>query len=274
MKWMSVQTQDGLRVGYVTEEGALQLVDAKRMQDIVEGTAWRDVGEPVPLDSVKSALPLVPRNIICVGANYRDHCIETGLAIPEKPVIFAKFSNTLAAHGDALTWPEGFTEKVDWEAELGVVIGRRARGVSEADALSHVFGYVAANDVSARDVQLGEAQWVRGKSLDGFCPLAPTLVTRDEIADVQSLDIRCLVNGEAVQSSNTREMIFSVAYLVAYLSRAITLEPGDLILTGTPAGVGLGLKPPRFLKRGDIVSVEIQGLGSVTNPVEGAVARG
>jgi 2-keto-4-pentenoate hydratase/2-oxohepta-3-ene-1,7-dioic acid hydratase in catechol pathway len=274
MKWMSVQTQDGLRVGYVTEEGALQLVDAQRMQDIVEGAAWRDVGEAVPLASVKPALPLVPRNIICVGANYRDHCIETGLAIPEKPVIFAKFSNTLAADGDALTWPEGFTEKVDWEAELGVVIGRRAKGVSEADALSHVFGYVAANDVSARDVQLGEAQWVRGKSLDGFCPLAPMLVTRDEIADVQSLDIRCLVNGEAVQSSNTREMIFSVAYLVAYISRAITLEPGDLILTGTPAGVGLGLKPPRFLKRGDVVSVEIQGLGSVTNPVEGAVARG
>lgn len=274
MKWMSVPTQDGLRVGYVKEGEALQFVDAPRMQDIVEGAAWRDVGEAVPLASVKPALPLVPRNILCVGANYRDHCIETGLAIPEKPVIFAKFSNTLAADGDALTWPEGFTEQVDWEAELGVVIGRRAKGVSEADALSHVFGYVAANDVSARDVQLGEAQWVRGKSLDGFCPLAPALVTRDEIADVQSLGIRCLVNGEAVQSSNTREMIFSVPYLVAYLSRAITLEPGDLILTGTPAGVGLGLKPPRFLKRGDVVTVEIDGLGSVTNPVEGAVARG
>lgn len=274
MKWMSVPTQDGLRVGHVKEGDALQFVDARCMQDIVAGAAWRDVGEAVPLASVKPGLPFVPRNIICIGANYRDHCIETGLAIPEKPVIFAKFSNTLAADGDALTWPEGFTAQVDWEAELGVVIGRRARGVSEADALSHVFGYVAANDVSARDVQLGEAQWVRGKSLDGFCPLAPALVTRDEIADVQSLGIRCLVNGETVQSSNTREMIFSVPYLVAYLSRAITLEPGDLILTGTPAGVGLGLKPPRFLKRGDVVSVEIDGLGSVTNPVEGAVARG
>ena len=273
MKWMTVRAQDGLRVGYV-KEGALQLVDARDIQAIVEGAAWRDDGEPVPLASLEPAAPLVPRNIVCVGANYRDHCIETGLAIPEKPVIFAKFGNTLAAHGDPIAWPEGFTEKVDWEAELGVVIGRRARGVREADALSHVFGYVAANDVSARDVQLGEAHWVRGKSLDGFCPLAPTLVTRDEIADVQSLGIYCRVNGEAVQSSNTREMIFSVAYLIAYLSRAMTLEPGDLILTGTPAGVGLGLKPPRFLKRGDVVTVEIDGLGAVTNPVAGAVARG
>lgn len=273
MKWMSVQTPQGPRVGYI-KDGALQPVDAARMQDIVEGKPWRDAGQPIPLADVKPTLPFAPRNIICIGANYRDHCIETGLAIPEKPVVFAKFSNTLAADGDAITWPEGFTEKVDWEAELGVVIGKRAQGVSEADALSHVFGYVAANDVSARDVQLGEAQWVRGKSLDGFCPLAPSVVTRDEVADVQSLGIRCLVNGEAVQSSNTREMIFSVAFLVAYLSRAITLEPGDLILTGTPAGVGLGLKPPRFLKRGDVVSVEIDGLGSVTNPVHGAVARG
>jgi 2-keto-4-pentenoate hydratase/2-oxohepta-3-ene-1,7-dioic acid hydratase in catechol pathway len=272
MKWMTVQTQDGLRVGYV-KEGALQFVDARSLQAIVEGAAWRDVGEAVPLAGVKPVAPIVPRNIVCVGANYRDHCIETGLAIPEKPVIFAKFGNTLAADGDLLSWPEGFTVKVDWEAELGVVIGRRARAVREADALTHVFGYVAANDVSARDVQLGEAQWVRGKSLDGFCPLAPVLVTRDEIADVQSLDIKCLVNGEAVQSSNTREMIFPVAFLIAYLSRAMTLEPGDLILTGTPAGVGLGLKPPRFLKKGDVVSVEIQGLGAVTNPVEGAVAR-
>lgn len=273
MKWMTVQTQDGLRVGY-EKEGMLQFVDVPTLQRIVEGDEWSDVGEPVPLAGVRPEIPLVPRNIICVGANYRDHCIETGLAIPDKPVIFAKFTNTLAADGDALRWPEGFTDKIDWEAELGVVIGRRARGVSEADALSHVFGYVAANDVSARDVQLGEAQWVRGKSLDGFCPLSSTLVTRDEIADVQSLDIRCLVDGEAVQSSNTREMIFPVAFLVAYLSRAITLEPGDLILTGTPAGVGLGLKPPRFLKRGEVVTVEIQGVGRVTNPVEGPVAQG
>jgi 2-keto-4-pentenoate hydratase/2-oxohepta-3-ene-1,7-dioic acid hydratase in catechol pathway len=271
MKWMSIQSPQGPRLGHV-KQGTWQPVDVGRMQDIMQGQPWRDAGSPVPLAEVRPALPFVPRNIICIGANYRDHCTETGLAIPDKPVVFAKFSNTLAADGDPIRWPEGFTDQVDWEAELGVVIGRQARGVREADALSHVFGYVAANDVSARDVQLGEAQWVRGKSLDGFCPLAPTVVTRDEVADVQALGIRCFVNGEAVQSSNTREMIFPVAFLVAYLSQAITLEPGDLILTGTPAGVGLGLKPPRFLQPGDQVSVEIDGLGAVSNPVHGAVA--
>lgn len=271
MKWMTVKTQQGLRVGYV-KDGALQLVGAASLQAIVEGADWLDDGAPLPLASVQPAAPIVPRNIVCIGVNYRDHCIETGNPIPEKPVVFAKFGNTLAADGDALCWPEGFTGKVDWEAELGVVIGRRAKGVREADALSYVFGYVATNDVSARDVQLGEAQWVRGKSLDGFCPIGPMLVTRDEIADVQSLGIRCRVNGETVQDSNTREMIFPVAHLVSYLSRGMTLEPGDLILTGTPAGVGLGFQPPRFLRRGDVVSVEIDGLGTLTNPVEGPIA--
>lgn len=269
MKWMTVRVQDALCVGYQKGD-QFQPVSAASIQDIINGCDWSEAGEPLPVSDITPLAPLTPRNIICIGANYRDHCIETGLPIPERPMVFAKLANTIAADGDALTWPRGLTENVDWEAELGVVIGRRAKGVHRDRALEHVFGYVAVNDVTARDIQLSDGQWVRGKSLDGFCPLAPTLVTADEIGDVQALDIRCLVNGQPMQSSNTREMIFDVRYLIEYLSRSITLQPGDLVLTGTPAGVGMGYRPPQYLKRGDVVRVEIEGLGAVTNTVEGA----
>ena len=269
MKWMTVRVNDAEYVGY--QKGSqLQPVNARSMRDIIEGGSWSDAGEPVPLESLGAMPPLMPRSIICIGANYRDHCLETGLPIPDRPVVFAKLPNTIAADGDPLQWPRGVTEEVDWEAELGVVIGRRAKGIHRDQALEHVFGYVAVNDVTARDLQLSDGQWIRGKSLDGFCPLAPTLVTRDEIPDVQALGIRCLVNGKAMQSSNTGEMIFDVRYLIEFLSKSITLEPGDLILTGTPAGVGMGYKPPHYLQRGDVVSVEIDGVGTVTNVVEGA----
>jgi 2-keto-4-pentenoate hydratase/2-oxohepta-3-ene-1,7-dioic acid hydratase in catechol pathway len=208
-----------------------------------------------------------PGKIVCVGLNYLDHAQEGGMELPKAPLLFAKWPNTLIGDGEAIVLPPETTE-VDYEAELGVVIGTMAKRVSETDALDHVEGYICLNDVSARDMQFGDGQWTRGKSLDTFCPVGPRLVAREEIDDPQQLGIRCIVNGEALQDSSTAQMIFSVAEIIAYVSRVITLEPGDLIATGTPAGVGVFRDPKILLKDGDEVSVEIEGLGTLTNPVQ------
>ena len=206
-----------------------------------------------------------PGKIVCVGLNYRDHAAEGGLDLPKAPLLFAKWPNTLIGDGEPVVLPPESTQ-VDYEAELGVVIGAKAKRVSERDALDHVAGYICVNDVSARDLQFADGQWTRGKSPDTFCPVGPRLVPREEIADPQALAIRCLVNGEALQDSSTAQMIFSVAEIIAYTSQVITLEPGDLIATGTPAGVGVFRDPKVLLKDGDEVSVEIEGLGTLTNP--------
>jgi len=208
-----------------------------------------------------------PGKIICVGLNYRDHAEETGAEAPTAPLLFAKWGNALIGDGDAIVLPPE-SEQVDYEAELGVVIGRTTRRVAERDALDAVRGYICVNDVSARDLQFGDGQWTRGKSVDTFCPVGPRLVPRDEIADPQQLAIRCIVNGQALQDSSTAQMIFSVAEIIAYVSQVITLEPGDLIATGTPAGVGVFRDPKVLLADGDEVSVEIDGLGTLTNPVQ------
>jgi 2-keto-4-pentenoate hydratase/2-oxohepta-3-ene-1,7-dioic acid hydratase in catechol pathway len=208
-----------------------------------------------------------PGKIVCVGLNYRDHAEEGGLDLPKAPLLFAKWPNTLIGDGEPIVVPPEATE-VDYEAELGVVIGSTARRVSEAAALDHVEGYICVNDVTARDMQFGDGQWTRGKSLDTFCPVGPRLVPREEIADPQKLAIRCILNGEAMQDSSTDQMIFSVAEIIAYVSQIITLEAGDLIATGTPAGVGIFRDPKVLLKEGDEVSVEIEGLGTLTNPVQ------
>ena len=207
-----------------------------------------------------------PGKIVCVGLNYRDHAAEAGMELPKAPLLFAKWPNTLIGHGDPIVLPPESTQ-VDYEAELGVVIGTRARRVSERDALDHVEGYICLNDVSARDLQFADGQWTRGKSPDTFCPVGPRLVPREEIDDPQALAIRCLVNGEALQDSSTAQMIFSVAEVIAYASQVITLEPGDLIATGTPAGVGIFRDPKVLLQDGDEVSVQIDGLGTLTNPI-------
>ncbi len=211
--------------------------------------------------------PFTPRSFICIGLNYMDHVKESNSPVPEKPVVFAKFANALAHPGDAITWHADATRQVDWEAELGVVIGRPCYRVSKEEALSYVGGYTCVNDVSARDVQLTDSarQFTLGKTLDGFCPVGPCLVTADEIPNPQNLAIRCLVNGKVVQDSNTREMIFDVATLVSYLSKFMTLMPGDLIATGTPPGVGMGMKPSVWLQNGDEVTVEIEKIGALTN---------
>jgi 2-keto-4-pentenoate hydratase/2-oxohepta-3-ene-1,7-dioic acid hydratase in catechol pathway len=208
-----------------------------------------------------------PGKIVCVGLNYLDHAQEGGMELPKAPLLFAKWPNTLIGAGDAIVLPAEATE-VDYEAELGVVIGTKAKRVGEADALDYVEGYICVNDVSARDLQFGDGQWTRGKSVDTFCPVGPRLVPRDEIADPQQLGIRCIVNGEALQDSSTAQMIFSVAEIIAYVSQVITLEPGDLIATGTPAGVGVFRDPKVLLADGDEVSVEIDGVGTLTNPVQ------
>jgi len=210
--------------------------------------------------------PVKPGKMLAIGRNYLDHAAEGGSAPPSAPLIFMKLPNSLTAHESPIVLPT-ITEQVDYEAELGVVIGKRAKRVNESDALAHVFGYTLVNDVSARDLQFGDGQWIRGKGLDTFAPLGPYITTRDEIADVQSLRIEGRLNGQTMQSSNTSFMIFKVAYLVSYISQGITLEPGDVIATGTPEGVGIFRKPPVLLKPGDTFEVEIEGLGILRNQV-------
>jgi 2,4-diketo-3-deoxy-L-fuconate hydrolase len=210
-----------------------------------------------------------PQKIICVGLNYRDHAEEQGTAAPEKPILFAKWPNTLIGPGEAIVLP-AISEKVDYEAELGVVIGSRVRNVSAADALDAVAGYTCVNDVSARDLQFSDGQWTRGKSPDTFCPVGPRLVPASEIPDPQALSIRAILNGNVLQESTTANMIFGVAEIIAFASQTITLEPGDLIATGTPAGVGVFRDPPIFLQPGDEITIEIDGIGALTNPVRAA----
>ena len=217
-------------------------------------------------ESTLSYGPCVPNpgKIICVGLNYRRHAEESGMAIPPLPILFSKFSNTIAAPREEIPLPANAVE-YDYEAELGVVIGKRAKNVSEQDALNHVLGYCNTNDLSARDLQMRTSQWLLGKTLDKFSPIGPYLVTAEDIGDPQALDVRCWVNGDLRQNSNTADMIFSVAYLVSYISQYMTLEPGDVISTGTPEGVVLGMKEKIWLKPGDEVTVEIAGLGRLTN---------
>ena len=222
------------------------------------------------LADTKLAPPLkAPSKIIAIGLNYMDHIRETGLNQPQRPLVFAKFLNSLAGPEDEIWWPAGLTEKVDWEVELTAIVGERMRDVTVEDALDGIFGYTVGNDISARDLQFADEQWVRGKSLDSFCPLGPSVVTADEYGDPQSKDLFLRVNGETKQTSNTKEMIFGTAEIVSFLSHNFTLEPGDVILTGTPWGCGGFADPPEFLQAGDVVEAEVEGIGVLRNPVAG-----
>jgi 2-keto-4-pentenoate hydratase/2-oxohepta-3-ene-1,7-dioic acid hydratase in catechol pathway len=207
-----------------------------------------------------------PGKIICIGLNYRDHAAESGMPIPTSPIIFSKFSSCAIGPGASIVVPHGSTQS-DYEAELAFIVGRYARNVARENALDHVFGYTNFNDVSARDFQFADGQWQRGKSCETFAPMGMFVVTTDEIPDPQNLSIRLRLNGETMQDSSTDQMIFGVAELVEFLSRYIVLEPGDVVATGTPPGVGFARKPPVYLKDGDIVEVEIEGLGTLSNPV-------
>lgn len=215
------------------------------------------------------SLPIpVPGKIICVGLNYKDHAEESKMELPARPLLFSKWSNTLIGPGEPIVLP-AFSSEVDYEAELGVIIDRRASKVSQDEALGYIRGYCCANDVSARDVQFLDGQWVRGKSLDTFCPVGE-MVPASAVADPQQLGIRAILNGEVLQDSSTRHMIFPIAELISYISQGVTLEAGDLILTGTPPGVGFARKPPIYLKDGDTITIEVDGIPSLTNPVRAA----
>ena len=219
------------------------------------------------LGSVRLTAPIArPGKIVCIGLNYRDHAAEARLEIPAVPTVFAKFSTAVIGPGEAIVLPRNST-KPDYESEFAVVIGRRARHVSEADWRSCVFGYTILNDVSARDFQTATSQWTMGKTFDTFAPFGPAIVTADEISDPHNLRISLAINGEVLQDSSTANLIFGVPKLIAFLSSVFTLEPGDLISTGTPAGVGFARKPPRWLKPGDQVTIKIDGLGELVNPV-------
>jgi 2-keto-4-pentenoate hydratase/2-oxohepta-3-ene-1,7-dioic acid hydratase in catechol pathway len=217
------------------------------------------------------AAPLQPGKVVAVGLNYRDHIREARMTAPEVPLIFAKLPSSVIGPDEPIVIDPNLTRRVDWEGELAVVVGRRMRNVTEADALGHVRGYLAANDVSARDIQAADGQWVRAKSLDTFCPLGPQMVEAEQIADPQALALRTRVNGETVQDSSTAEMIFGIAELLAFCSRSFTLEPGDVVLTGTPWGCGEFMDPVRSLRPGDVVEVEIEGIGVLRNPVTAQV---
>ncbi|GIL15698.1 MAG: hypothetical protein BroJett039_08710 [Chloroflexota bacterium] len=255
---------DFLRQGQQAWEVARETLDWLGDHEIREGT--------FALADVKLLAPIPrPGKIMAIGLNYRDHARETGAAIPTKPILFAKFSSAVIGPYDTIHTHPDQTQRVDFEAELGVVIGKPAYRVTRADALKHVFGYTILNDVSARDIQKDAAygkQWVRGKSLDTFCPMGPSVTTSDAVDNPQALNVRSILNGAIMQDGNTREMIFGVAELIEYLSHNITLEPGDVLATGTPPGVGDARKPPVYLKKGDLIEIEITGLGRLKNSVE------
>lgn len=242
--------------------------NARRLKGDIYGDL-KETYDTLPVH--KWLAPVDPVNIYCIGLNYRAHAEETGAPIPKQPVIFMKPTTALTHPAEPIPLPACCERgpEVDYEAELTVVIGREAKNVPVERALEHVLGYTCANDVSARRWQKhgGGGQWVRGKSFDGFCPLGPVLVTADEIPDPQAQRVRCLLNGETMQDGHTSDMIFTVAELIAHLSRDTTLLPGTLILTGTPPGVGIARTPPVFLADGDLVQVEIGGIGRLENPV-------
>jgi len=217
-------------------------------------------------DQARLLAPILnPSKIMAIGRNYAAHAHEQKMEPPKSPVIFAKYPSAIIGPNGVITWDNALTQKVDFEAELAVIIGKAARNVTEDEALNYVAGYTVCNDVSARDLQFSDKQYTRGKSLNTFCPLGPWLVTRDEIPDPQALRLKAILNGQVMQDATTGDMIFGVAHLIAFMSRAFTLFPGDVITTGTPAGVGVFRDPPIFLKDGDEIVIEVEGIGQLRN---------
>jgi 2-keto-4-pentenoate hydratase/2-oxohepta-3-ene-1,7-dioic acid hydratase in catechol pathway len=232
-----------------------------------EPRSW-EVGEPLVLDgALRLRAPLRPGKIVAIGLNYRDHIRETGLAAPAAPLIFTKFTSCVVGPEEPIVLPAMAPEHVDWEVELAVVVGREMRHVAEEHAHEFVFGYTVASDITARDVQFADGQWVRGKSFDTFCPLGPMLVTGEELHEPQGLRLSTRVNGEILQDSSTAEMIFSIATILSYCSACFTLDPGDVVLTGTPWGCGGFTEPARALRAGDLLESQVQGIGVMRNPV-------
>jgi len=271
----------GTRLGLRTDEGILDLTDALGVTDVGELLARPELldrvrsGDGVRVDpaTVELRAPIRrPGKIICVGLNYHDHCREQSIEPPRYPMLFSKFANAVTDPGAPVTRPMA-TEKLDLECELAIVMGRRASGIGRDEAAGAIFGYTILNDVTMRDLQKEDRQWLRAKGSDGFAPMGPGVVSADELGDPQALRMRSFVNGEPWQDSSTAEMVFDVATIVAFASRTITLEPGDVIATGTPAGVGHYQDPPRYLADGDVMRCEIEGIGAIENPIVDARPR-
>jgi 2-keto-4-pentenoate hydratase/2-oxohepta-3-ene-1,7-dioic acid hydratase in catechol pathway len=267
MRIATVQTHDGAKLA-AEVDGEYRRIhfDGDLLSLLRAGVDPHDlaVGDGV---AGRLGTPLQPGKIVAIGLNYLDHIRESNLTQPAQPLVFAKFPSSVTGPDDPIVVDSELTTQVDWEVELGVIVGRRMRDVGVDGALDYVFGYTVCNDVSARDVQFSESQWTRGKSFDTFCPLGPVVVTADEIPDPQALALRTRVNGEVMQDSSTGEMLFGVAELLAFCSRNFTLEPGDLLLTGTPWGCGYFMDPPRALEVGDVVECEVEGIGVLRNVV-------
>jgi 2-keto-4-pentenoate hydratase/2-oxohepta-3-ene-1,7-dioic acid hydratase in catechol pathway len=265
-------TTGGRSVAVMERDGELWPIEGAEGRDLralIAAGASLVPAPGEPLVDARLVAPLRPGKIVAIGLNYLDHVRESGVEPPPAPLVFTKFTTSVIGPGEPIRIDEELTERVDWEVELAVVIGKTMRHVAEDAALDGVFGYTAANDVSARDLQFGDGQWVRGKSLDTFCPLGPVVVTADEAPDPQALRLQTVVNGETMQDSSTAEMVFGVAELLAYCSRSFTLEPGDLLLTGTPWGCGDFMEPRRSLHPGDLVEVSVEPVGTLSNPVVG-----
>lgn len=257
-----------LQVGVLGGENEIvALKAAGTMRDVIRAGDFKalEKGASYRLSDVKLLPPLTdPEKIVCIGLNYHDHVIESNMQVPKVPVLFPKYNNCLVGHEDEVVIPAEVTQ-CDYEVELAVVIGKTAKRVPLESAMDYVFGYTVLNDVSARDIQLNEPQWTRGKAIDGFAPTGPWIVTADEIADPGRLGVSLKLNGATMQDSNTKELIFDVPYLVSFLSNTMTLQPGDIISTGTPPGVGMGKKPQVWLKPGDVVEATVEGIGTLRN---------
>ena len=267
MKIAQYYDHEHVRLGFVDGESVLPLDFQGSMMDLIEqGANVKPKGHALPLEGIRFA-PVVsrPSKIIALGLNYLDHAKESKGPIPKVPLLFAKFPNSLAGHKESIIWSAEISKKVDFEAELAVIIGKKIYRPQEGQVMEAIFGYSCANDVSARDLQFSDGQWVRGKSLDTFCPIGPWIVTRDEIPDPHSLGIKTILNGTTMQDSNTNMMIFKVPEVIHFISRQITLLPGDVILTGTPHGVGTFREPSIYMKDGDVVVVEIEKVGRLVN---------
>ncbi len=263
------QFYDGqnIRLGMVEDRGLVPMDFDGDMTAFIEGGRnLQPSADAISFEKVQFAPAVTrPSKIIGIGLNYMDHIRESKGTVPEKPLIFAKFPNSLLGHDGVITWYEEVTKKVDFEAELAVIMGKSIYHCSENEAMDAVFGYTCANDVSARDLQFGDGQWVRGKTLDTFCPLGPWIVTQDEIPDPHALAIKSRLNSELMQDSNTNEIIFKLPKLIHFLSQNFTLYPGDVILTGTPHGVGTFREPSIYMKDGDEIVIEIEKIGRLVN---------
>ena len=272
MRIARIDTPDGPRMAVLESDTSARLLDAAESSELARRAPDADAARALLTDEVVPVGRLMspvsdPRKIVAIGLNYVDHAAEVQMTLPSEPLVFAKFTSSIIGPDDPIEWSEELTRTVDYEAELAVVIGRQARRVAPERALEHVLGYTCLNDVSARDLQFGDGQWVRGKSLDTFCPIGPWLVTADEVPDPAALRISCTIDGEVLQDASVGDLIFSVPELIARLSHAFTLQPGDVIATGTPPGIGWSRDPKRFLRDGEEVAVEIDGIGRLANPV-------